>query len=127
MMTTSATRFASSTSVRWPSCSAPMVGTNEMLFPLARRSATTCRISEILPTACISEAVFRVRVGAVAHIARPRADRRADVGSHLGVALEEFRLKGVVEAEHVGQHQHLTVTLWTGADANGRNAHRAGN
>src|SRR5256885_188265 len=105
----SATRLASSTSVRWPSWSAPIVGTNAMLFPCARWSATTWRISEIVPTTCISEAVLRVRIRPAADVARPCTDRGLHLATHLGVALEELRLE-IVEAEHIGQNQHLAIT-----------------
>src|SRR3954463_8309163 len=97
-----------------------------MLFPLTRRSATTWRISEIFPTTCISEAVIRVRICAAANLARLCSDCRAHLGRHLRVALEELGLKGVVESEHVGEHQHLAVATGPGADANRRNPDRGG-
>src|SRR4051812_27865050 len=127
MTTTSPTRLASSMSVRWPSCSAPIVGTNEMLLPFARALATTPRISEIVSTASILEAVIGVRINATANFTRPVADRRPNFLRHLGVALEELRVEGVIEAKDVRQHQHLPVAVDPGADSNRGNSYCFGN
>ncbi len=45
-----ASRFASRTSVRWPSCSAPMVGTSAMVRRLLRNEATAVRSAFTLRT-----------------------------------------------------------------------------
>src|SRR6185436_907833 len=95
-----------------------------MLCPLARRSATTCRISSIVSTCCILEAVFGVGVRAVANVARPGANRISNLLRHLGVALQKLWRESVVEAEHVGQHQHLTVASRAGPDSDRRDADR---
>src|SRR6266404_5100670 len=124
MTTTSATRFASSTSLRWPSCRAPIVGTKAMLFPLALRSAVTWRISEIVSTSCMSETVLGVRVRAAANIARPVSDCRADFLRHLRVALQKFWLEGIVEPQNIREHEDLPVAFDTRANADGRDSNR---
>src|SRR5687767_6920187 len=100
--TTSASRLASSTRVRCPSCSAPMVGTRATLCPFARTSATTWRISEIVSTDFILEAVIGIRICTAANVAGPASQRVPDVLGHLGVALEKLRLERVVQAKHIG-------------------------
>src|SRR3954468_15075665 len=117
MTTTSPTRLASSTSVRCPSWSAPIVGTNAMPCPLARASATTPRISEIVSTNFILEAVFGVRICAASNIARPVSNRRAHLTRHLGVALQELRIECVVEAKNIWQHENLTVAFGASTDS----------
>src|SRR4051794_11661621 len=131
MTTTSPTRLASSTSVRCPSWSAPIVGTNAMPCPLARASATTPRISDIVSTNFILEAVFSVRICAASNVARPVSNCGAHLARHLGVTLQELRVERIVEPEHIGQDEDLTVALGASADSNRWNAdcfrHACGN
>src|ERR1700730_6190679 len=97
-----------------------------MLFPFARTPATTWRISSIVPTDFMLEAVLGVWIGAASNIARPAANRRANLLRHLGVALEKLRLERVVQAEHVRQHQNLAITLRARSDADCGNADGGG-
>src|SRR5438105_2823217 len=89
-----------------------------MLCPFVRASATTCRISSIVSTSCILEAVLCIGIGAVSNVTRPRSNGDANFTSHLGVALQELWLEGVVETENVRQNEDLSVTVGAGADAN---------
>ena len=64
-----------------------------MLCVFVRASATTCRISEIVSTNRILEAVLGIRIGAASDVVCPRADRRANIPRHLGVALRNLGSK----------------------------------
>src|SRR5687768_13976394 len=95
-----------------------------MLFPLARVSATTWRISEIVSTDCILEAVVCIRVGAAANVTRPAPQRFPDVLGHLRIALEKLWLESVVQAEHIGEDEHLTIAMRAGSDSDRGNSDR---
>src|SRR5215208_5228209 len=89
-----------------------------MLFPFARKSATTWRISSIVATDCMLETVLCIRIGAAPNILRPRSKGRANFLRHLRVALEKFRLTAVVEPKHVRKNKNLPVTVRAGANSN---------
>src|SRR5690242_9213340 len=72
------------------------------------------------------EAVFRTRVTAVADLGGVTADGIAHRLAQGSVALEELRLEGLVEPQHVVQHQHLPVTPRARADADGGDRERGG-
>ena len=58
----------------------------------------------------------------LAHLFGVLAGRGDDLLGQLGILLHERRHKLVVEAECIVAHQHLTVTVRTGADSDRRNA-----
>src|SRR5688500_3596623 len=103
MTTTSPWRFASSTSVRWPSCRKPMVGTNAMRLPCARTASNAClrpRFVVSIFTGSV-EGVFGVRIAAVAHGAYEAGHGCACVFCNRSEAPEKLGLEAVVQAEHV--------------------------
>ena len=66
------------------------------------------------------ERMFRRRKFALFHFA-DKFFHRAEHGLfYIGVALDEFRHEIIEQAEHVMDHQHLTVAVHAGADADGR-------
>src|SRR5687768_10809745 len=91
-------RRAASTRERWPSCSAPIVGTKETASPRARAAATAARTSAIVVTTFMSEAVLWAGILAATHVARESLDRAPYVAGQLGVALEELGSEPVVES-----------------------------
>src|SRR2546423_2380527 len=95
-----------------------------MLWSFARTSAATWRISAIVSTNCILEAVVGIRIVDASNIARPVSQRITYVFGHLGVALQKLRLERVVEAEDVGKNEHLSVAERASPDADCRNADR---
>src|SRR5437762_3263966 len=96
-----------------------------MLWPFVRSSATTWRISSIVSTSCILEAMLCIRVGAVSDVARPPTNRGSDFTRHLGIALQELWLERVVETQQIREHQDLAITLRAGADPDRRYPNRS--
>src|SRR6185369_3380669 len=64
--------------------------------------------------------VLGPRESARAHVAGVALDRRFDRGAELAIAANEFR-RPRRQAQHVLQHQHLSVAGRAGANADGRN------
>src|SRR5688500_7408333 len=121
MTTRSARRRASSTSWRWPSWRNPIVGTNPTRLPRVRAAPTSSRTSVTRVRRCMSEAVLIIRIQTRPYLVAEGGHRLANVVGEIRVRLEELRTQAVVEAEQVGQDEHLPVAADTRADADRRN------
>ncbi|VTR69356.1 hypothetical protein DESC_740095 [Desulfosarcina cetonica] len=73
-----------------------------------------------------AEAVFRSREGRGADLLAIGLDGLDDRGPDFGVLLDKLGHEAVEEPHHVMGHQHLSVHVHAGADANHRNGHRFG-
>src|SRR5690349_3714768 len=110
--TRSADSRARSTRRRWPSCSAPMVGTNATRAPRARWARVQARMSGSPVISCIGpregllgEGVVGVRILPRTHFRLERLGRLPDVVGEGRVLLDELGREAVVQAQHVVEHQ----------------------
>src|SRR5688500_9585065 len=122
--TRSPLRFASSTRVRWPSCRAPIVGTNAIRSRSIRALEAVAIIFSTVSMERILEAVCRVRVSAAADLSRERSDCFSNFLSELGVPLEKPGRESVIQPEQVGQDEDLAVAIRPSADSDRRNLQR---
>src|SRR3989442_12717655 len=139
--TTSFSRRASSTRLRWPACSAPIVGTSPIDLPSRRQRRDASSIApgcpktttplaavpDLFPVLCRSRSIGRVlvlrsRELPVADVVRIRGGRARDLLRKVRVPLDELRRFAARQPEDVVQHEHLPVGRGTGADPDGRNA-----
>src|SRR5207237_934431 len=118
-MTLPALRRASSRRARCPSWRAPMVGTSPMVRPAARSELVQER--SCVGVVSSFKAVLPARVHTVAHLSGIGSHRLAHLVAKLSVVLEKLRGELLVQAEHVVQHQNLTVALGSRADADSGN------
>src|SRR5438552_16352445 len=133
--TTSFSRRASSTRLRWPACSAPIVGTKPTDLPSARQrrdassigrgcSKTTTPLSavpDLFPIFCGSRSVGRVlvlrtRELPVADVVGVRGRGAGDLLGQVRVALDEPLSLAARQSDPIVQHEHLPVDVGSSPD-----------
>src|SRR6476620_7102293 len=95
-----------------------------MVDPDARDLATSSLTAAIVLTTIMSVAVFGIRILARSHFVPESANRILHDGRQVRVFLEEPGSKTLVQPQQIGQHEHLSVTMWSGANSNRWNRQR---
>src|SRR5207245_4484668 len=67
-----------------------------------------------------------VREGSAGHLVSERRHRPGDLRAEVRVRLGELGVGAVIQAEKVGQHQDLAVTMWSSPDPDGGRTHGLG-
>src|SRR5262245_17618574 len=130
--TTAARCLATSTRWRWPSWSAPIVGTSPMRWPALRwrpdQRCAAAGFSSRSTVLLLSELVERVGVvgeGGRADVVRVGLEGADDLGAEVGVGLGEL-VEVRRQSEDVVEDEDLPVALRTGPDADGRDRDAVG-
>src|SRR5512139_2600509 len=135
--TVSATSRAFLTSIRCPSCSAPMVGTKPMEFPAPFTFRTTALSLLILAMSSIflvqrlfhlgiqGETLLEGRERPLLHVGGIPPHRPSDHFRQAGVGANEGEAGFRVPSEHVMADEDLPVAAGAGADPDGGDAQAA--
>src|ERR1051326_651340 len=125
-MTSDSSR-ALSTRLKWPLCSAPIVGTNPMRAPLFRADVTASRTSSMVDTRRTLVAMLGIGIYAGPHLVGVFRNRFSRCLRNVCVFLEKLWSEAVIQSEQIRQYQNLPIAMGTRADSNRRNRYRRGN
>src|SRR5574337_2131501 len=109
----------------WPSWRLPMVGTKASR-PIVRRAARKLSMVVWICMPRGSVAMFGGGKGPILHGGHVAGYRLVDAGRAVHEIANETGLLAGIDPQHVMEHQHLSVTLGPGADADGGHGGEAG-
>src|SRR6266481_3795644 len=124
--TSSQSSRARSTRRRWPSWSAPIVGTKPTRRPVARAARDQARTSVGVVSSIMVrlEAVVFVGIAPRAYVLAERRHGLLDFARERRVLLHKLRMEPIIQPQHVVQHEDLSVARGPCPDPDRRNRQR---